>query len=123
MRDPIRQALLDRCKGKDVVMLGPLGDYDCYRLGDSKKFWDFALVSGIAKSAVGLDINQALVELAQKDGWNVRFGNAENFTADADVIYAPDLIEHIGDLTSCLTSCRNAIHKVDPIVKTIFCPQ
>lgn len=108
VRDAVRQALLDQCAGKDVLMLGPLGRYDCYRDG-GLRFWDFDYLTRTARSLVGLDLNEELAAVARADGFNVQTGNAEDFGGEYDIIYAPDLIEHLGNVGKCLDCCARVL--------------
>ena len=70
--------------GKNVLMLGPLGNY----LGYMESFihlWDYDYISKIAKTIRGLDINRVLVDVARADGYTgIEFGSAENFSFDQD---------------------------------------
>jgi 2-polyprenyl-3-methyl-5-hydroxy-6-metoxy-1,4-benzoquinol methylase len=108
-REKIRQQLLDHGRGKDVLMLGPLGNYESYRKDGMIKWWDFAYLKTIASSLVGIDINRELISVASEDGYPVIYGDAENFAGSYDLIYAPDLIEHLGNPLRCLECCAAAV--------------
>jgi hypothetical protein len=108
-REKIRQKLLDLGRGKDVLMLGPLGNYKSYRKDGMMKWWDFAYLKTIARSLVGIDINEELISVARDDGYPVIYGDAENFVGSYDLIYAPDLIEHLGNPLRCLKCCAAAL--------------
>jgi 2-polyprenyl-3-methyl-5-hydroxy-6-metoxy-1,4-benzoquinol methylase len=108
-REKIRQQLLDYGRGKDVLMLGPLGNYKSYRKDGMIKWWDFAYLNTIARSLVGIDINEELISVARDDGYPVIYGDAENFSGSYDLIYAPDLIEHLGNPLRCLKCCAAAL--------------
>jgi SAM-dependent methyltransferase len=111
--DAVRRFLLELGRDKDVLMLGPLGRYECYRQG-MLDYWDFKFLAGISRTILGLDINADLVRVASADGFNVRTGDAESFLDETgarrfDLIYAPDLIEHLGNPLKCLECCAAAI--------------
>jgi len=96
--DTRRQELLDLGRGKDVLVLGPLGTYDRYRAGTAMEIWDFKYLTGIASSVLGLDVNEELIKVAVEDGWNIELGDAEAFNLGRmfDLIFSADLIEHLG---------------------------
>jgi SAM-dependent methyltransferase len=93
---PERRKLLDMARGKDCLVLGPLGVYEGYR--ESAEPWDFAYLSRVCSSVLGLDICAPLVDLARRDGFNVQVGDAERFDLPEsfDIVYSADLIEHLG---------------------------
>ena len=62
---------------------------------------------------VGLDTERRLVALAQQDGFNIQYGDAEShqFTGKFDVILALHIIEHLGHPLALL---QNAAKHLNP---------
>lgn len=104
--DPIRQSILRMATNKSALVIGPLGNYPGFK-EDGYRSWDFAFLQSICERVVGLDTDMALAAEARRDGFDIRHDDAETFAwADRfDVIFATDVIEHVG---SPLALFRNA---------------
>ncbi|MDH5561611.1 MAG: methyltransferase domain-containing protein [Deltaproteobacteria bacterium] len=94
------------CKGKDVLDIGCVQhDPENYL----NKHWLYGALNQVANSCVGLDYLEEGVKYLVQKGFNMELGNAEDFDLGKkfDVITAGDLIEHLGNISNFLQSCKN----------------
>jgi len=97
---------VSHCQGKDVLDLGCVQhNPENYK----SKYWLHKALAQVANSVEGLDLYEEGVEYLRKRGYAVFVGNAENFHMEKnyDVIVAGDLIEHLGNLSGFLRSCKS----------------
>jgi 2-polyprenyl-3-methyl-5-hydroxy-6-metoxy-1,4-benzoquinol methylase len=109
---PARRRALDIGRDRSCLVIGPLGTYWRYRPkdvggGGCQDQWDSAYLNSIAAKVKGLDINSEYVPLAREDGFDVEYGDAENFHLNEqfDVIFALHVIEHLGSPLALLQNC------------------
>jgi len=80
--------------GKDILDVGCTGgDPGAY----SNERWVHGYIKRYAKSVKGLDLNKIEVERLNGLGYDIVYGNAENFNLKRifDIIFSGDLIEHL----------------------------
>jgi 2-polyprenyl-3-methyl-5-hydroxy-6-metoxy-1,4-benzoquinol methylase len=97
--------VMKHCQDKDVLDVGCVEhDPEAYR----NRFWVHKAVATVAKSILGLDLHEEGVKVLRAQGFNVVAGDAERFDLGStfDVIVAGDIIEHLGDLSGFLESCK-----------------
>jgi 2-polyprenyl-3-methyl-5-hydroxy-6-metoxy-1,4-benzoquinol methylase len=96
------------CKGKKVLDLGSVDHFE----GNWKsKFWLFKALADNAGKITGLDYYQEGVSALNKEGFNIVYGDAQNFTLEEkfEVITAGDLIEHLPNLDGFISSISRAL--------------
>lgn len=97
-------------KGKKVLDLGSVD-----HLADNYKspVWLFKALAANAKSLVGLDYYKDGVKVLSDLGFNIVYGDAQNFSFDEkfEVITAGDLIEHIPNLHGFLSCSYEALEE------------
>src|SRR5690349_4708162 len=88
-------------EGKDILDIG------C-AVGYSKSDWMHKNIKSIAKSIVGLDLNQKSVEDIRKMGFEVEQGNAQEFNLNRkfNLVHAGELIEHLDNPGGFLESVK-----------------
>jgi 2-polyprenyl-3-methyl-5-hydroxy-6-metoxy-1,4-benzoquinol methylase len=94
--------LLDECKGKAVLDIGPCEHTEDYI---NHKNWFFRKVTKVAERVVGVDINQKLCKYAQELGFDMRHIDAcsEEFLGEKfNLILAGDVIEHVSNIGGLL---------------------
>ena len=99
--------LLDECKGKDVLDIGPCEHTEEYINHEN---WFFRKEAELAKHLVGVDINQKLCKYAQNLGFDIRHTDAcsEEFLGQKfDLILACDVIEHVSNIGGLLRFIKN----------------
>lgn len=84
-------------KGKEVLDIGSIQHNFSNR--GREKIWNFDVLRQSAKTVLGIDYLKKDVKEAQKEGYKIVYGNAENFVADRkfDLVFAGDLIEHLSN--------------------------
>lgn len=99
----------EHCKEKDVLDLGCVQhNPENYK----SKFWLHKAICGVSRQVVGLDLYEPGIEYLRDKGYDVKYGNAENFDLGKtfDVIVAGDLIEHLGNVGGFFVSCRKHLN-------------
>jgi 2-polyprenyl-3-methyl-5-hydroxy-6-metoxy-1,4-benzoquinol methylase len=94
-----------RCKGKDVLDLGCVQHTkDAYL----NKNWLHKAIIKVAKKTKGLDLYSEGVKTLQAEGYDVVYGDAQNFELGEkyDVVVAGDLIEHLSNFDGFFNSVR-----------------
>jgi 2-polyprenyl-3-methyl-5-hydroxy-6-metoxy-1,4-benzoquinol methylase len=93
-------------KDKSVLDIGCVSNH-------KKRHWNFGKLHKFlvkySKKVVGLDINKEGVKQLSAEGYNIIYGNAENFKLNEkfDVIVAGELIEHLNNQGLFLENCYN----------------
>ncbi len=95
-------------KGKNVL---DLGSVDHHEDNSDSKHWLFKALQDNSNNIVGLDYYQKGVLALRDKGYNITYGDAQNFNFDTqfDVVTAGDLIEHLPNLDGFLGSVRNVL--------------
>lgn len=97
---------VEHCRGKDVLDLGCVHhNPENYK----SRFWLHKALAEVSKTLEGMDLYEEGVKYLQEVGYKIHVGNAENFDLGKkyDVIVAGDIIEHLGDLSGFLVSCKS----------------
>lgn len=108
----------DICRGKSVLDLGCV-QHDA-RFANNKD-WLHKAIKYVASDVIGLDLYKPGVEALQKQGYNVIYGDAQDFDLEKtfDVIVAGDLIEHLSNFGDFLKSCvKHMNHETRLIICT-----
>jgi 2-polyprenyl-3-methyl-5-hydroxy-6-metoxy-1,4-benzoquinol methylase len=95
-------------EGKSVLDLGSVDHYE----GNFKsQNWLFKALKTNSKSIIGLDYYEKGVIALQKLGFNIIYGDAQNFKFDTtfDVVTAGDIIEHLTNLDGFLKCVSNVL--------------
>lgn len=87
------------CKNKKVLDLGCIDhSYEtAISLGDK---WLHRMIKNVSSELTGLDILKEDIEKLNNEGYNIIYGDAENFQLNQkfDIIIAGDLIEHLSNI-------------------------
>jgi len=88
-------------EGKDVLDIGCV-------VGFKKPDWMHANIQRVAKSIQGIDIDRKKIEEIQAEGYNVQYGDAQNFDLGRtfDLVHAGELIEHLDNFHGFLSSAK-----------------
>jgi 2-polyprenyl-3-methyl-5-hydroxy-6-metoxy-1,4-benzoquinol methylase len=95
-------------EGKSVLDLGSVDHYEGnYKSQD----WLFKALVNNSKSIVGLDYYEKGVVALQKLGFNIIYGDAQDFkfNTNFDVVTAGDIIEHLTNLDGFLKCVSNVL--------------
>ena len=107
------------CRGKDVLDVGCIDhSYQvAMNLGDR---WLHKQIKEVSQSLVGLDILEEDAKQLNTHGYNIMVANAESFDLGRkfDVVVVGDLIEHLGNIGSFLTSLEKHLHKDSIVIIT-----
>lgn len=109
--------ILKLCKNKNVLDIGCVD-----HAADAEKhdFWLHKKIKKVAKSLTGLDYEKAELEKLNKKGYNIKYGDAENFNLKKkfDVIVAGELIEHLFNVGNFLDSVKKHMNKNSILIMT-----
>jgi len=97
------------CRNKDVLDIGCVQhNPENYK----SQYWLHKAIREVASSLVGIDLYQPGVDYLNNRGFNVIFGDAQQFDLGKsfDVIMAGDVIEHLEDFHGFLESCKRHMH-------------
>lgn len=77
------------------------------------KYWLHKALVAVAARVVGIDLYEPGVRYLREKGYHVAYADAENFDLGEqfDVICAGDLIEHLGNPSGFLESCRRHLDR------------
>ncbi|MBA7685249.1 hypothetical protein ES703_93667 [subsurface metagenome] len=98
------------CRNKSVLDLGcVMHDPENYK----SKYWVHKAIREVAADLIGLDLYQEGVDYLRERGFNVVFGDAQNFQLDKkfNVIVAGDIVEHLEDHHGFIESCKRHMHR------------
>lgn len=106
--DPKIAFVTERCRGKRVLDLGCVMHDAKARLS---RYWLHRAIVEVASETVGMDLSTNGIAELKEAGYNVVWGDAENFTFDRqfDVIVVGDLIEHLGNPGGFLASAEKVL--------------
>jgi 2-polyprenyl-3-methyl-5-hydroxy-6-metoxy-1,4-benzoquinol methylase len=95
-----------------------LGSVDHFEDNWKSKFWLFKALADNAEHIVGLDYYKEGVDALNKEGFNIVFGDAQNFDFQEifDVVTAGDLIEHLPNLHGFISSISRALNDQGSLV-------
>ena len=103
--------------GKDILDIGCVD----HKASQSKgSLWVHAFLKKHAKHLLGIDISKKEVEILKQKGYNVDFGDAENFKFNKkfEIIFAGELIEHLSNQGKFLENCKNNLKKEGVLILT-----
>ena len=94
---------LKYCENKSVLDLGSI---DHHEKNEQSRYWLFGAIKKVASSLVGLDFYENGVKNLKAKGYNIVFGDAQNFKFKQkfEVVTAGDIIEHLenpGNMIGC----------------------
>jgi len=104
--------VLENVKNKEVLDLGCVAhDFDL--INSQGKLWIHQIIKDNAKKVLGLDYEKKMVDELNKKGYNILFGDAENFDTrkNFDVVFAGELIEHLSNLKGFFNSVKKSLKK------------
>lgn len=107
-RDSKTRFVVERCRGKRVLDLGcVMHDPRAY----NSRYFLHRAIKETAAELVGLDLHEEGVSALRAYGYDVRVGDACNFTFPEkfDVIVAGDIVEHVSNLDGLLRSVDAAL--------------
>lgn len=112
------QKIASYITNKDVLDVGCV-EHDLSR-ANSTRPWNHWFIYKLAKSSLGIDIEEKSLQLMKKAGFNVRTLDAEkmNFSNKFDVVFAGELIEHLPNPGIFLKKCNKALRKRGKIIIT-----
>lgn len=104
--------IIDNVKNKEVLDLGCVA-HDFNLIKTQGNLWIHQIIRDNAKEVLGLDYEKKMVDKLNKKGYNILFGDAENFNLkkEFDVVFAGELIEHLSDLKGFLNSVKKSLKK------------
>lgn len=113
---PRQSRIIKYCQKKRVLDVGCYGDRTSY----GHPLWLHGRISEVASEVVGIDINETGVRELQKDGYNVRHENAEDFDLKGtfDTVIAAEVIEHLTNPSGFLDSVENHLNDEGVLVIT-----
>lgn len=114
-----RGFVVAECVGRAVLDIGCI-DHDAANAFDPRLPWLHGEIAKVASAALGLDALEDDVERVVAAGFDVVVGDAERFDLGRtfDVVVAADIIEHLDDLGSFLTSARAHMAPTSTLVLT-----
>lgn len=88
-----------------------LGSVDHFEGNHKSPYWLFGAISSVASDVTGLDYYEQGVKSLQREGYNIVYGDAQDFQFDRDfdVVTAGDLIEHLVNLDGFLKSIKSVL--------------
>ncbi len=109
-------------KGKEVLEVGGLGDFERYVAEDFKS-WRHLRIKDSAKNIKGIDINSKCVKFAQSKGFDYRVADIEdenslNELGQFEVVLLLDVIEHLSNVGVALTNIKKLIQKGGSLIIT-----
>jgi 2-polyprenyl-3-methyl-5-hydroxy-6-metoxy-1,4-benzoquinol methylase len=96
-------------RGRDVLDLGGA-------TGHGRPDWIHAHMASVAKSVVGIDLDEEKVERAREDGYDFRVGNVESvrLARRFDAVFAGEIIEHLVNFEGMFETAR--VHAPDGVL-------
>ena len=113
--------IIVRCEGDIILDIGCVAT----QLGNLKEkiesnLWLHEELTKRFSKVVGIDIKKKEIQELKKMGYDVRYGNAEDFRLDEnfDTIVAGELIEHLSNPGKFLDACRNHLKEEGKLILT-----
>jgi len=111
---PDRWHIVQESEGKKVLEIGCV-NHSIRGIKEQRKAgtWLFDYLQTHSKYATGLDIDKKAVAYLQKEGLDVRFGDAQRFNLGEkyDIVIASKLIDHLLNIDGFLKSCKKHLAK------------
>lgn len=100
-------------QGKDILDIG------C-AVGYKKDDWMHKHIKSLSKTTFGIDLDKDAIDDIKKMGFDVDYGDAQNFTLDRkfNLIHAGELIEHLDNPGGFLDSIRNHLTEDGQVLLT-----
>lgn len=110
---PRFEAIRPYVEGKSVLDLGCVS-------GNWRKDWLHALIAGVAKESVGVDLDAASVEKLNAKGYSFIQGNAESLHLGRkfDVVFAGEILEHLTNFRGFFESAHEHLNPDGRLVLT-----
>lgn len=104
--------IIENVKNKEVLDLGCVA-HNLELINSQGKLWIHQIIKDNSKNVLGLDNEEEMVKELNKKGFNLLFGDAENFNLNKkfDVVFAGELIEHLSNLRGFFNSVKNSLKK------------
>lgn len=111
------EKIVQLCKNKTVLDIGCI---DHKASTEKSEGWVHKRIKRVASSLKGLDYEAKEVEKLRKKGYNIVYGDAENFDLQEkfDVIVCGELIEHLLNVGNFLDCVRKHMHKDSILILT-----
>lgn len=111
--------VLRECQGRTVLDIGCV-DHDAGNAFGGPVPWLHRQIVGVATRTLGLDMLESDVDRLVAAGFDVIVGDAERFDLGTtfDVVVAADIVEHLTDLGSFLSSVRSHLSEDSTLVLT-----
>ncbi|MFH0952043.1 MAG: methyltransferase domain-containing protein [Patescibacteria group bacterium] len=104
-----RWFIIEQSKDKKVLEIGCINhSIDKLQIQKDKGIWLFDYLHNHAAQAVGMDIDREAISYTTKQGYDIRYGDANDFDLGEkfDVIVASKLIDHLANFSGFLSSCQ-----------------
>jgi len=114
-----RWCVIDKCRNKKVLALGCVNhSIKGVRVQQAKGIFLLDYFKKYANRVVGLDLDKRGIGYLLDKGYDIRFGDAQNFNLNEqfDVIVASKLIDHLLNIDDFLCSCKKHLGKKGVII-------
>lgn len=107
------EALSHHLRDKDVLDLGCAS-------GRKRPDWMHLQIRGVARSVVGVDIDETAISEIRERGLDCRVGSAESLDLGTkfDVVFAGELVEHLANMRGFFESARRHLRPGGTLVLT-----
>lgn len=112
--------IIARCRGS-ILDVGCVGSFpENLEEKIQNNVWLYRELEKRFKRVVGIDIAKEEIPKLKKIGYNVQYGNAEDFELNEkfDTIVAGELIEHLSNPGNFLDACRNHLKEDGVVILT-----
>lgn len=115
------EEILEKCEGSSILDVGCVATQLENLKGNIKSnLWLHEELTKRFSKVVGIDIQKKEVKELRKMGYDVRYGNAEDFELNEkfDTIVAGELIEHLSNPGKFLDACLNRLKEEGKLILT-----
>lgn len=104
-------------EGKEVLHLGCV-QHD-WKVS-VQQAWIHSFIAKYSEKLIGIDILEDDAKKLTQIGYDIRYGNAESFNLSMkfDVVFAGELIEHLGNLEGFFDSCKRHMKSDSKLIIT-----
>jgi len=109
----------EQVSGKSVLDLGCVA-HNLKLIDYQGDIWMHQVIKNNSKNVIGLDYEKDMVNILSKKGYNMVYGDAEDFKFDRkfDIIFAGELIEHLSNLRGFFNSIKSVMNKESKLILT-----